>query len=338
MSLDFDARAAVPAGTIADSSKVLALVDNNWAMVLASALRGLDGSTIIVGTGVPSNGTGSDNDLYFRSSNSDLYQKQSGVWAVVSNLQGAAGANGATWITPGTSVPSSGTGSDGDYYLRTSTYDVYRKSGGAWSILVNIRGATGATGPAGSTGPQGPDGPNLVNTSTSTTLSGMLYGNGTNVNADGNIGTNGIGGITVTSLAAGGTTSLDSGAIYTDSTGNLVAASVDATHYGDGSNLSGITASALYSGANTDLNGVVYASGGTFQSFPGIDSDGVNITINTAGGDIYGHNVTGGYGLITNSGDVIIEDYTRGVVLRDSNNVQWRITVDTSGTLVVAAV
>lgn len=62
--------------------------------------------------------------------------------------KGDTGEDGATWLS-GTSVPSSSTGKNGDFYLRTSTYDVYQKSSGSWTKKGNIKGATGATGATG---------------------------------------------------------------------------------------------------------------------------------------------------------------------------------------------
>lgn len=62
---------------------------------------------------------------------------------------GAAGTNGATWYS-GAGAPSGGTGVNGDFYLNTSTGDVYKKSSGAWgSPIENITGPTGATGATG---------------------------------------------------------------------------------------------------------------------------------------------------------------------------------------------
>ena len=52
---------------------------------------------------------------------------------------------GTRW-TNGTGAPTSGTGSDGDYYWRTTTGDVYKKTSGAWSIVGNIKGPTGPPG------------------------------------------------------------------------------------------------------------------------------------------------------------------------------------------------
>lgn len=72
--------------------------------------------------------------------------------------QGPAGTAGSRWFD-GTGVPSSGLGSNGDYYLDDANGNVYVKSGGTWSVTASILGPAGPTGPTGATGPQGPAGP-----------------------------------------------------------------------------------------------------------------------------------------------------------------------------------
>jgi hypothetical protein len=67
---------------------------------------------------------------------------------------GATGAAGAVWRT-GSGAPSDGLGINGDYYLNTANSDVYYKSGGTYSVVANIKGATGATGTAGADGSDG---------------------------------------------------------------------------------------------------------------------------------------------------------------------------------------
>jgi hypothetical protein len=62
---------------------------------------------------------------------------------------GTNGTNGATW-TSGAVAPSGG--NDGDFYLLTTTEDVYRRSSGAWTVIANIKGNTGNTGGTGLTG------------------------------------------------------------------------------------------------------------------------------------------------------------------------------------------
>jgi hypothetical protein len=83
---------------------------------------------------------------------------------------GNTGAQGPTgqaevWWS-GAGVPPTGTGAIGDWYLNTSTDDVYEKTAAStWTLRCNIRGATGSQGPqgiqgaTGNTGSQGIQGP-----------------------------------------------------------------------------------------------------------------------------------------------------------------------------------
>lgn len=71
---------------------------------------------------------------------------------------GAKGADGATWLT-GTTAPTTSQGKDGDFFLNTSNFDVYKRASGAWSKTGNIKGATGATGATGAKGETGAQGP-----------------------------------------------------------------------------------------------------------------------------------------------------------------------------------
>lgn len=74
---------------------------------------------------------------------------------------GETGEDGATWYSAA-GVPSSGLGADGDHYLNTTNYDIYKKASGAWGLIGNIKGAagdTGAQGPQGETGAAGAQGP-----------------------------------------------------------------------------------------------------------------------------------------------------------------------------------
>ena len=159
--------------------------------------NGVDGATWYTGSGTPAGGTGVNGDLYLNTANGDVYKKASGSWGVVANITGPQGAtgstgasgaagsngtNGATWYS-GSGVPSGGTGVNDDFYLRTSNSDVYLKSGGSWSVLLNIQGATGATGSTGPAGSNGTNGTNGVDGATWYTGSGAPSG-GTGVNND----------------------------------------------------------------------------------------------------------------------------------------------------------
>lgn len=143
---------------------------------------GLDGRTVLSGSGAPSSGTGADGDFYLDTAATSIYgPKTSGAWGAGTSLIGATGAtgatgssgatgatgaqgpagadgaNGSTWLS-GSAAPSSGAGVNGDYYFRTATGDVYGKAAGAWSIIANLTGPAGATGAAGAAGPAGTDG------------------------------------------------------------------------------------------------------------------------------------------------------------------------------------
>jgi hypothetical protein len=78
-------------------------------------------------------------------------------------VQGPTGATGqaeAWWS--GAGAPAGATGAVGDWYLNTSTDDVYEKTAAStWTLRANIKGSAGATGsqgPQGTTGAQGPQG------------------------------------------------------------------------------------------------------------------------------------------------------------------------------------
>jgi len=75
---------------------------------------------------------------------------EAGKWQIVT-------ARGATW-TQGADAPDNADGMDGDFYLRTSNYDVYFKSGGTWSVSLNIKGVQGIQGIQGVKGDTGAKG------------------------------------------------------------------------------------------------------------------------------------------------------------------------------------
>lgn len=70
---------------------------------------------------------------------------------------GPAGTPGATWRS-GSAAPTDGLGDDGDFYLRTTNGNVYKKAAGTYTITANIIGPTGAAGAAGATGATGATG------------------------------------------------------------------------------------------------------------------------------------------------------------------------------------
>lgn len=107
-------------------------------------------------------------------------------WVNSPITNGADGADGSVWFD-GAGAPDSGTGANGDYYLRTSNGDVYEKSAGAWAVVGNIKGPTGGAGSVGATGATGPTG-----------ATGATGGSGSN-------GTNGTNGANGQGVPTGGT-------------------------------------------------------------------------------------------------------------------------------------
>lgn len=69
---------------------------------------------------------------------------------------GAKGADGATWLF-GTNAPSA-EGKNGDFYLKTDSFEVYKKGEGSWEKVGSIKGDKGDAGPAGPAGQKGEKG------------------------------------------------------------------------------------------------------------------------------------------------------------------------------------
>lgn len=79
-------------------------------------------------------------------------------------VTGEAGSNGATFLS-GAGVPGAGTGANGDHYLDTVSQEIYKKAGGAWASIGNIKGAAGQNGA------------NIANSATVTASAGVAAGN-----------------------------------------------------------------------------------------------------------------------------------------------------------------
>lgn len=140
--------------------------------------------TVLYGSGVPGTGIGSNNDTYINIDTGIFYHKAASVWTQVFSMQtgpqgpkgdkgdtGTTGASGRT-ILNGTSNPSnSSTGTNGDFYLNTNTYQLFGpKTDGVWgsgTSIVGLTGEQGETGPQGDTGPTGEPGAGVATGGTS---------------------------------------------------------------------------------------------------------------------------------------------------------------------------
>lgn len=66
----------------------------NWRVAIAGR-RGVAGTVWLTGSGVPSDASGRDGDLYFRTATGDVYVKAAGTWgAAIANLTGPQGIQG----------------------------------------------------------------------------------------------------------------------------------------------------------------------------------------------------------------------------------------------------
>jgi hypothetical protein len=73
-------------------------------------------------------------------------------------------------ILNGSTAPASETGSNGDFYIDTTNYDIYGpKTSGEWGSPTSLVGPTGATGSTGATGAAGTNGTNGTNGATGAT-------------------------------------------------------------------------------------------------------------------------------------------------------------------------
>lgn len=141
--------------------------------------NGINGTTWYAGTIVPSNATGVNGDLYFRSSTGDVYLKSSGTWSIVANITGPQGAPGTNGINgnngtngsngaPGAaatiSVGSTTTGNSGTSASvsnsgssSTAVFNFTIPRGDVGAAGVNgTNGTNGSNGASGATGPAGP--------------------------------------------------------------------------------------------------------------------------------------------------------------------------------------
>lgn len=82
--------------------------DVGWTTLFDfSTIAGLNGTSFLQGSGVPSNGDGSNGDSYLNVDNGDIYLKTSGTWNLTGNIHGADGV--AVIFSNAEDVPTSTT-------------------------------------------------------------------------------------------------------------------------------------------------------------------------------------------------------------------------------------
>ena len=75
----------------------------------------------------------------------------------VTIVGGGTGGTSVTFLS-GAVAPTADKGIDGDVYLNTSNGDLHKKVSGAWTLLMNLKGAKGDTGAQGIQGVKGDTG------------------------------------------------------------------------------------------------------------------------------------------------------------------------------------
>ena len=141
------------------------IINSNFKELYDGGGGSASGASILDGVTVPSYNTGENGDLYINTTNGDLYKKESDVWVLKMNIlgpkgdtgadgvAGADGADGSKWYS-GSAVPDT-IGVNGDYYLHTTTGNVYHKANDAWTVDCNIKGPKGEKGDSGTGGTGG---------------------------------------------------------------------------------------------------------------------------------------------------------------------------------------
>ncbi len=134
----------------------------------ATGAQGEQGNLIFSGVGAPSEGLGLGGDFYLRTDTSQLIGSKptdlTWVGAPVLELKGDTGDTGAAGATGpsgnavlnGTGDPGGGDGTEGDFWINTTTDQIFGpKTGGAWGLGTPLVGPAGVPGDPGAAGPMG---------------------------------------------------------------------------------------------------------------------------------------------------------------------------------------
>jgi hypothetical protein len=128
-----------------------------WTVFYSFPTGNTGDGTLLYGTSVPGTATGKNGDTFINTLSGIFYKKSADAWNQVFSMQtgpagatgpagptGAAGASGKT-ILSGTGVPSNlYTGTNGDYYINTTTYVFYGpKANGVWPAGFTLDNSEG---------------------------------------------------------------------------------------------------------------------------------------------------------------------------------------------------
>ncbi|QEM04879.1 SGNH/GDSL hydrolase family protein [Mucilaginibacter rubeus] len=122
-----------------------------WTIVYTIATGSSGDTTVLYGTTSPSTSTGNNGDTFINTVSGIFYKKTAGAWNQVFSMQtgpqgpqgasgtdGTNGTNGKT-ILNGTTNPANSLGTDGDFYINTSSYYFFGpKTAGIWGSGISL--------------------------------------------------------------------------------------------------------------------------------------------------------------------------------------------------------
>lgn len=117
---------------------------------------GENGTTILSGSGIPSNTIGKEGDFFIDTIGHVLWgPKNTASWGAGMALVGPQGLPGKSTLN-GSGAPGTGTGSVGDFYIDVTAKTLYGpKTATGWGAPTSLIGPAGATGATGAQGNPG---------------------------------------------------------------------------------------------------------------------------------------------------------------------------------------
>jgi len=109
-------------------------INGSGTGVIAQGINGTDGKEIEL-----SNDNGTIQWRYKTPTNSETWQ------SLITLTNGQNGKDGSTWTTGTATDMTTVTGNNGDFYLNTDTYELFKKSETTWNSLGIIKGSDGIT-------------------------------------------------------------------------------------------------------------------------------------------------------------------------------------------------